>query len=130
MRLNHVGIAVRSISEQLKIWQDVLGLAVKYIKEVPDQKVKVAAFELDGVEIELLEALDDQSPVRRFIEKKGEGLHHLCIQVHDIVQTLSELKARGVQLIDETPRIGASGKRIAFVHPNDMGGVLLELVQE
>lgn len=129
MKLAHIGIAVRSLDDRLKIWKEALGLELEYTKEVPDQKVRVAVFRLGGIHIELLEALDDQSPIAHFIEKRGEGLHHLCLQVDDIVQVLADFATKGVRLIDRTPRIGASGKKIAFVHPKDLGGVLLELTE-
>jgi methylmalonyl-CoA epimerase len=129
MNMEHIGIAVRSIEERLPVYRDLLGMALLYTKEVPDQRVKVAVLDCNGVHVELLEALDDQSPVQAFIEKRGEGIHHLCVHVENIEKTLDDMKTRGVRLIDEVPRIGASGKRIAFVHPKDMGGVLIELTE-
>lgn len=130
MKLEHIGIAVKSIDERLKIWRDVLGLHLEMIEEVPQQKVKVAVLDIDGLKIELLEALGEGSTVATFIEKRGEGLHHLCFEVEDIDEMLLKLKQQGAKLIDEVPRDGASGKKIAFVHPKDMGGVLIELTQK
>lgn len=129
MKIEHIGIAVRSITERLSVWKDILGLELLYIKEVSDQKVKVAVLNCDGTQIELLEAQDNQSPIASFLEKRGEGIHHLCIAVDDIEGLLKQMKEQNVRLIDEKPRIGASGKKIAFVHPKDMGGVLIELTE-
>lgn len=129
MRLDHIGIAVNSIDEKLKVWQDTLGLKLEAIEEVPDQRVRVAVLPVAGVNIELLEPLDEDSTIRKFINKRGEGLHHLCFEVSDIEKTLSDMKANGIVLIDEKPRTGASGKKIAFVHPKSTGGVLIELTE-
>ncbi len=129
MKLDHIGIAVKAIDERLKVWHQILGLALHGIEEVNDQKVKVAMLELGDIYIELLEATDQDSPIRKFIDRKGEGLHHLSIEVDDIEEVLKHLKLKGIKLIDESPRIGASGKKIAFIHPKDMGGVLIELCQ-
>ena len=129
MKLKHIGIAVRSIDERLAVWRDLFGLELLYVKDVPDQKVKVAVLGFSGIHIELLEALDDQSPIYSFIKKRGEGIHHFCFMVENVERMLEELKDRGIRLIDEVPKIGASGKKIAFVHPQDMGGVLIELTE-
>jgi len=107
----------------------MLGLELKCIEEVPDQKVKVAVLPVGGVNIELLEPVGDDSPIRKFIDKRGEGLHHLCFEVEDIEKVLSVMKHKGFTLIDEKPRIGASEKKIAFIHPKNMGGVLIELTE-
>ncbi len=130
MKLHHIGIAVKNISEKLKIWHDVLGLEVKCIEEVREQKVKVALLPLGGMNIELLEPLGEESPVYRFIEKRGEGIHHLCFEVDDIDNMLAEMRNKGLKLIDEVPRMGAGGRKIAFVHPKDVGGVLIELSEK
>jgi len=130
MKLEHIGIAVKCINERIAIWRDILGLPLLYIKEVPDQRVKVAVFDCKDIHIELLEALDNQSPVHSFLQKKGEGVHHLCFEVNDIEQTLAEMKRDNVNLIDAVPRIGAAGKKIAFIHPKDMGGILIELTEK
>jgi methylmalonyl-CoA epimerase len=129
MKLEHIGIAVKSIDERLAVWQEVFGMTLLYVREVPDQKVKVAVLECSGVHIELLEALSEQSPVRSFIAKRGEGVHHLCFAVENIEHTLDMMKHQKVKLIDEVPRTGASGKKIAFIHQKDMGGVLIELTE-
>ena len=130
MKLHHIGIAVKSIDEQLKIWRDILGLKLVQIEEVPDQKVKVAVLPLKDVKIELLEPLSDDSTLSKFIDKKGEGLHHICMEVDDIDAMLGKMKESNIKLIDEVPRVGAGGKRIAFIHPKDMGGVLIELSEK
>jgi methylmalonyl-CoA/ethylmalonyl-CoA epimerase len=129
MKLDHIGIAVNSIDDKLKVWQNILGLKLEAIEEVPDQKVKVAVLPVGDVNIELLEPLGEESTVRKFIDKRGEGLHHLCFEVDDIEEVLSDMQAHGVALIDQKPRIGASGKKIAFVHPKNTGGVLIELTE-
>ncbi len=130
MKLDHIAIAVRNIEERLKIWTHVLNLKLEFIKDVPDQKVKVAVLDINGQHIELLEPLEETSTISKFIEKKGEGLHHLCFEVENIESMLLNMKKQGIKLIDEVPKIGASGKKIAFIHPKDMGGVLIELTQE
>ncbi len=127
MKLNHIGIAVKSIDEKLNIWRDILGLELKGIEELPEQKVKVAMFPLGDINIELLEPFGEDSTVQKFIERKGEGLHHLCFDVDNIEKVLAEMKTIGVKLIDEVPRLGLSGKKIAFIHPKSTGGVLIEL---
>ena len=125
--VDHIGIAVRSIDEALSFWQKSLGIQCTGIEEVAEQKVKTAFLPVGATEIELLEATADDSPVAKFIEKKGEGIHHLALRVDDLDAALAELKAPGMRLIDETPRYGAGGARIAFVHPKATGGILLEL---
>ncbi|MBN2621082.1 methylmalonyl-CoA epimerase [candidate division WOR-3 bacterium] len=129
MKLEHIGIAVKSIDKRLAVWQGVLGFSLLYVKEVPEQKVKVAVLDCHGIHIELLEAMDEQSAVRSFIDKRGEGVHHLCFKVDDIEHALAMMKHEKVKLIDETARTGASGKKIAFIHPKNLGGVLIELTE-
>ncbi|ACZ18527.1 methylmalonyl-CoA epimerase [Thermanaerovibrio acidaminovorans] len=125
--VDHIGIAVRSIDESLKFWQDVIGIECHGVEEVAEQKVKTAFLPLGDTEIELLEGTSEDSPVSKFIEAKGEGIHHIAIRVPNIEEALEELKAKGVRLIDEKPRMGAGGAKIAFVHPKASGGVLLEI---
>lgn len=127
VKLDHIAIAVRNIEERLKIWRDILGFKLEIIEDVPDQKVKVAVLDINGQHIELLEPLEETSTISKFIEKKGEGLHHLCFEVENIEDMLLNMKKQGIKLIDEVPKIGASGKKIAFIHPKDMGGMLIEL---
>jgi methylmalonyl-CoA/ethylmalonyl-CoA epimerase len=131
--ISHVGIAVKELDSAIARWKLISGNQSPVIEDVADQKVRVAMFstaggsEHIGGRVELVAATSPDSPIARFIEKNGEGLHHICIYVDDIEAKLRELKAEGVRLIDELPRIGAEGKRIAFVHPSSMGGVLIEL---
>jgi len=127
--IDHIGIAVTSIQESLSFWETSLGIEPHSIQEVPEQKLRTAFLPVGGTEIELLESTSADSSVAKFIEKHGEGLHHIAIRVDDIEAALAELKAKGIQLIDETPRNGAGGARIAFVHPKATHGVLLELCE-
>lgn len=130
MKLDHIGIAVKNIEDKLKIWQDLLGLKLQMIEEVPQQKVKIAVLNIGDAKIELLEPMENESPVAKFIDKRGEGIHHLCFEVEDIERALSKIKKNGIKLIDEVPRKGASAEKIAFIHPKDMGGVLIELCEK
>jgi methylmalonyl-CoA epimerase len=127
--IDHIGIAVSNLQESLSFWETSLGIELHGIEEVTEQKVRTAFLPVGGTEIELLEPTSADSSVARFIEKRGEGLHHIAIRVDDIEAALAELKAKGIQLIDETPRNGAGGARIAFVHPKATHGVLLELCE-
>lgn len=128
-KINHLGVAVQSIDEALHFWRDGLGLEVEAIEVVADQGVRVAILPLGLSRIELLEATGAETPVGKFLAKRGSGIHHLCIEVTDLHAKLNDLKARGIRLIDETPRLGAGGMLVAFVHPASTGGVLLELTQ-
>lgn len=129
-KIDHVGVATRNLEEIRHFFQNILGLQPEFEEIVPDQKVKVLGFRLGESTIEFLEPVSEDSPISRFLEKKGPGLHHLAVQVQDIGQALNKLKENQVQLIDENPRKGAEGKWIAFVHPKSTGGILLELSQE
>jgi methylmalonyl-CoA/ethylmalonyl-CoA epimerase len=128
-KINHLGIAVRSIESALPYYRDLLGMLQEGVEEVPEQKVRVAFLRVGESKVELLEPTSPESPVARFLEKNGEGLHHVAYEVDDLPETLAELKAQDVRLIDETPRPGAHGARIAFLHPRATGGVLTELCQ-
>ncbi len=128
-KIQHLGVAVGSIDEALAFWRDGLGLQLKEIEIVEDQGVRVAMLPIGESRIELLEATGAETPVGKFIAKRGPGIHHLCVEVDDLEAKLAELRARGVRLIDETPRIGAGGALVAFVHPAGTGGVLIELTQ-
>lgn len=130
MKINHLGIATKGIDEALKFWSDSLGLENVHTEVVEDQKVKVAMLPLGESRIELLEPTSDDSPISKFIEKRGGGIHHIAVEVDDIEQSLAKLKEKGMRLIDEQPRIGAEGCLVAFVHPSSANGVLLELVQQ
>ncbi|MCL2683644.1 MAG: methylmalonyl-CoA epimerase [Synergistaceae bacterium] len=126
--IDHVGIAVKSIDEALNFWESSLGVRCSGRETVEDQKVTTAFLPIKDSEIELLEATSEESPIAKFIEKRGEGIHHLALRVDDLEACLSELKAKGIKLIDETPRRGAGGALIAFIHPK-VTGILLELSQ-
>ncbi len=126
---HHIGIAVENLDAALAVYRDQLGLELDHIESVPDQKLRVAMIPLGDETIELLEPTDDESPVAKFLAKKGEGFHHLALEVRDLDAMLEQLKTRGVRLIDEEPREGAGGTRIAFLHPKAGRGVLLELVE-
>jgi len=128
-QINHLGIAVRSLEERIPFYRDVLGLPFLGQEEVADQKVRVAMFKVGEVKIELLEPTDPQSPIAKFLETKGEGIHHLAFQSDDIEAQLNDLKGKNIRLIDEQPRIGAHQTKIAFIHPKSSGKVLLEICQ-
>lgn len=128
--IEHLGIAVKSIDEARKYYEDVLGLECYAIEEVADQRVKTAFFQVGQTKIELLESTDPDGPVGKFIEKKGEGIHHIAFAVADgIPNALKEAEEKGIQLIDKTPRKGAEGLNIAFLHPKSTMGVLTELCE-
>ncbi|WP_456366005.1 methylmalonyl-CoA epimerase [Thermococcus sp.] len=127
-KIDHIGIAVRNLEEAVKVWEG-LGLKVDEIEEVPDQKVRTAIIHIGESRIELLEPTAEDSPIAKFIAKRGEGIHHIALGVDNIEEHLRELKERGYRLIDEKPRTGAGGAKIAFVHPKAVTGVLLELCQ-
>ena len=129
MKINHLGIATKGIEEALKFWEDALGLENVHTETVEDQKVRIAMLPLGESRIELLEPTSDDSPISKFLEKRGGGIHHIAVEVEDIESSLKTLKDNGMRLIDESPRIGAEGCLVAFVHPSAANGVLLELVQ-
>ena len=129
-KINHIGVAVKDLDEATKFYGEILGLEIGGIEEVREQKVKVAFVPLGKSRIELLQSTDPAGPVARFIEKRGEGIHHIALEVERIEDTLQKLKERGVQLIDEKPRIGAHGMKIAFLHPRSTKGVLIELCEK
>lgn len=130
MKINHLGIATKGIDEALKFWEDALGLKNVHTEIVEDQKVRVAMLPIGETNIELLEPISEDSPISKFLEKRGGGIHHIAIEVENIEAGLAKLKAGGARLIDETPRIGAENCLVAFVHPAATGGVLLELTQK
>ena len=127
--LIHIGIAVRSIDDQTPFYRDALGAEFEGLEDVPDQKVRVGFFRVNDVRIELLEPTDPSSPVAKFLEKRGEGLHHLAFTVEDIHARIAELKESGLRMIDDVPRHGAHHMNIAFVHPKSTFGVLTELCE-
>lgn len=128
-RLDHVAIAVQDLDAAVALYRDVLGMPVGGIERVDDQKVDVAFVGEEPGRIELVCPSQPDSPIAKFLEKKGEGLHHIAIRVDDVAAAVEELKAKGVQLIDQAPRPGAHGTKVAFVHPKGARGVLLELVE-
>jgi len=130
LKVDHIGIATNSIEEGLAVWRDALGLKVDSTKEViAEQGVKVCMLAVGDTHVELLEPLGPETSVGKFLARRGPGMHHIAIEVADIKASLAELKRKGARLIDETPRAGAGGCLVAFVHPSSVNGVLLELVQ-
>jgi methylmalonyl-CoA epimerase len=127
-QIDHLGIAVRSIEQALKFYQDQLGLNIVARETVEQEKVHVAMLPLNGSRIELLEPTEADSPVGRFLDKRGEGLHHIALKVPDLASAVERLRASGARLLNE-PRAGAGGHLYVFVHPSSTGGVLLELIQ-
>ncbi len=128
-RVDHIAVAVSSLEKALQFYKEQLGIKLIDIETVEEQGVKVAKLDLGNTHIELLEPLGEDTPVGKFIAKRGEGLHHICFGVDDIESGIENLKDCGVRLIDQSPKIGAGGAKIAFVHPKSTGGVLLELSQ-
>ncbi len=128
--IEHIGIAVKDINESIKFYEDILGLKCYAIEEVADQKVKTAFFKLGDTKIELLESTDPEGPIGKFIEKKGEGVHHIAYAVEGIESALAVLEDKGIRLIDQKPRKGAEGLDIAFLHPKSTHGVLSELCEK
>lgn len=126
-KIDHIGIAVKSLDEALKFYQDILGLECIDTEVVEDQKVKVAFLPIGDTEVELLESTEEDGPIAKFIEKKGEGIQHVAFRVDNIEEAIEYMKSKGVRMIDEKPRYGAGGARIAFCHPKSTGGVLVEL---
>lgn len=129
-KVDHIGIAVKSIDDSLPYYTETLGLKLIHIEEVPSEKVRVAFIDSGNVTLELLQPLDETSTIHTFIEKKGEGIHHVAFGVSNIQDRLNELKEKGVRLIQETPKAGAHGAQVAFIHPKASGGVLYELVDK
>lgn len=129
--IEHIGIAVNSLKTAIPYYEEMLGLKCYAIEEVADQKVKTAFFRIGQTKIELLESTDPEGPIGKFLEKKGEGVHHIAFATEGSVQScLDELSEKGVQLIDKSPRKGAEGLRIAFLHPKSTAGVLTELCED
>jgi len=129
MKIDHLGIAVKSIDKALEFYRDQLGLSVSMREEVAVEKVQAAMLPLGESRVELLEATDGDSVIAKFIEKRGEGIHHIAVTVPDLVAAVEKLKASGARVLNE-PRAGAGGHLYSFIHPSSTGGVLLELIQE
>ena len=127
--ISHVGVAVKDLESRVAFYRDILGLELIHEEVVADQKVRAAMLRLGESTLELLSPTDETSPVAKFLAKRGEGIHHLALSVTDIEARLEELAAAGVRLIDRSPRAGAHGKKVAFIHPESTGGVLLELCE-
>ncbi|EFK09017.1 methylmalonyl-CoA epimerase [delta proteobacterium NaphS2] len=127
--IDHIGIAVNSIEQAGKFYTDVLGLNIQEIETVVEQKVNVAFIPITDSEVELLESVEPDGPVAKYIKSRGEGVQHIAFRVDDINQCLEELKAKGVRLIDQVPRDGAGGAKIAFIHPKETNGVLVEICE-
>jgi len=129
MKIDHIGIATTGIEEAARFWREQLGLETSEVEEVTEQRVRVTMLPVGESRIELLEATSPDSPITRFLQKRGPGIHHIAIRVNDIRTSLADFKSAGARLIDEEPRTGAGGCLVAFIHPSSTGGVLLELVQ-
>lgn len=128
--IEHIGIAVKNLEESIKYYEEVLGLECYNIEEVKDQKVKTAFFKVGEVKIELLESTDPEGPIGKYVEKKGEGIHHIAFAVDKIEDKLKHAEEKGIRLIDAAPRKGAEGLNIAFLHPKSTFGVLTELCED
>jgi len=129
LKIDHLGVAIKSLQTAEKFWTDALGLVCEGSETVAEQGVTTAFFPVGDSEVELLQPAAADSPVAKFIENRGEGIHHIAFRVENIEAALAELKKKGVRLIDETPRIGAGGAKIAFLHPKATSGVLVELCE-
>ena len=129
MKIDHIGIAVRSLAEAIKVYEDAIGLTVSGYDQVDDQGVRVAMLDIGESRLELLEPTGPDSPIEKFMTRRGEGIHHIALRVDNIEEALAKLKTSGVRLVDQVPRRGAHNTRIAFIHPSSTHGVLLELVE-
>jgi len=129
MKIDHIGIAVKSLASAVKVFEDMVGLKVSGYDQVDDQGVRVAMLPIGESRIELLEPAGPDSPIEKFMSRRGEGIHHIAVRVDDIEAALARLKASGARLIDEKPRQGAHNTRVAFIHPSSTNGVLVELVE-
>jgi len=130
VKINHIAVVVKDVNGALSFWQDALGIPVQHTERNEEEAVEIAFLPLGDSEIELIAPITEDSGVAKYMAKKGAGLHHLCIDVHDITAVLETLKAKGIELINETPRIRPDGTKYAFVHPKSTGGVLLELYEQ
>lgn len=128
-KIDHIGVAVSNIDEAKKLYEEVFGLEVSGIEVVEEQKVKVAFIPTGNSKIELLESTDPEGPVAKYLAKRGEGIQHMALRVTNITKALEEVKSKGIRVIDEQPRYGAGGAKIAFLHPKDTNGVLIELCE-
>ena len=127
--LNHVAVVVEDMEKSLLFWRDVLGIELHELRDVPAEKSQVAFLPVAGTEVELVMPTSDDSGIAKYLAKRGQGMHHLCLEVDDIEGMMSQLKARNIRLINEEPRTSTDGKKYAFIHPESTGGVLVELYQ-
>jgi len=128
-RIDHVAVVVEDMERSLAFWRDALGINLSEVRDVPAEKSRVAFLPLDGAEVELVQPTADDSGIAKYLAKRGAGMHHICLEVDDIVGMLARLKSKNVRLINETPRLAVDGKKYAFIHPESTGGVLVELYQ-
>ncbi len=128
-KINHIAVAVSDVENALNFWRDALGLELAELRDVPAESAQIAFLPVGGTEIELVRPITDDSGLAKYIEKRGQGMHHLCLETDDIEGMMAQLKEKGVQLINESPRTGADGKKYAFIHPKSTGGVLVELYE-
>lgn len=128
-QINHVAVVVEDMGKALSFWRDALGMELHGLRDVPAEKSQVAFLPLPGSEVELVRPTTDDSGIAKYLNKRGPGMHHLCLEVDDIEAMMSQLKSKGVRLINEEPRIAADGKKYAFIHPESTSGVLVELYQ-
>ncbi len=127
--VNHVAVVVDDMEQSLSFWRDALGMDLHELRDVPAEKSQVAFLPLAGTEIELVKPTSDDSGIAKYLAKRGPGMHHICVEVDDIEEMLTQLKSKGIRLINEEPRVAADGKKYAFVHPESTSGVLVELYQ-
>ena len=127
--IHHVAVVVDDMQQSLAFWRDALGIELRELRDVPAEKSRVAFLPLAGAEVELVMPTTDDSGIAKYLAKRGQGMHHLCLEVDDIQGMLAQLKAKNIRLINEEPRAGADGKKYAFIHPESTGGVLVELYQ-
>ena len=129
LRIDHIAVLVDDLEKTLAFWRDGLGMEVSHQQDVPTEQARIAFLPVGDSEIELVQPTTDDSGLRRYLEKRGPGMHHVCLQVDDIEAMLARLKARGIELINEAPRTSADGKKYAFIHPRSAGGVMVELYE-
>jgi methylmalonyl-CoA/ethylmalonyl-CoA epimerase len=127
--VDHIGIAVADLEAAKRLYGDTFGLRLVFEEEIPTERVRVAAYDGGGMKLELLASTDPDGPIGRFLARRGEGLHHVCYRVDDVAAMLTQLRAQGIRTLDESPRPGAGGCLVAFIHPKSAGGVLVELSQ-
>ena len=128
-QINHIAVVVEDVEKALSFWRDALGMDLHDVRDVPAEKSKVAFLPLPGSEVELVQPTSDDSGIAKYLAKRGPGMHHICLEVDDIEGMLTQLRSKGVRLINEEPRTGADGKKYAFIHPESTSGVLVELYQ-